>query len=98
MTPPTEDSGLYAKAKAEFDQTLDDVAAAVAAVSSEQVRDILDRYKRATHQLLRAQRHQTIDDCQAVISRLEARVRNLEALMRQGDEVDDPTGYDSGRR
>lgn len=97
-SPPTlEDSGLHARAALEFDAAVDAITAAVAPLASERVRETLDEFKRATHQLLRAQRHQVIDDCQAVISRLEARVRNLEHLMREGDP-DDPTGYDSGRR
>lgn len=74
----------YQEAIAEFDTTLDDVGAAVAAVSSERVRGILDRYKRATHKLLAAHRRQVIDDLNGKVldqGLFEDRLRNVEALL-----------------
>lgn len=85
MTPPRElqNSDLYQQAIEQFDATLDEVAGAVSAASSERVRDILDRWKAATHQLLRAHRYQVIDDCTAVVTRAELafdeRLKALEA-------------------
>lgn len=113
MTPPPEleNSGLYAKATKEFDAAVDAITAAVAPLASQQVREQLDEFKRTTHALHDALRRQLIDDATAVLSttgpalsaelrKFEQRLRNLE-LLAQGhasDSVDDPTGYDAGRR
>lgn len=111
MTPPRNltDSGLYAQAAQVFDDVLDEVAAVVARASSEQVRDILDRYKRATHELLRAHRIQVVDDCTRIVLeaelRQDRRITGLEEWAYGGtievqavapDWPDDPTGTDAG--
>lgn len=76
-------SAGYQQALDRFDATLDDVADAVAAVSTEQVRGILDRYKQATHQLLAAHRQQLVDDFQSrFLGSLDQRLKDLEELMR----------------
>jgi hypothetical protein len=99
MTPPKEltDSGLYVEAAAEFDAAVDAITAAVAPLASQAVRGQLDEFKRTIHKLLKAHRLQVIDDVTAVVSKhgpalsselreIEQRLRNLELLMRQGDE------------
>lgn len=59
LPPP---NAHYLQAAAEFDEAIAAIADRVASVSSQAVRNELDRWKHATHRLLDAHRQQVADD------------------------------------